>query len=125
MKVVDPGHDYYLSCLDVDHLSLTSRLTFVKREGPGYPGNIGHHSGTTIQEVLRVLIDRIKYVDNQIPDSRNESVLTNLRHSILQLEIRAAERHGRDLYIVDFDRPIEEMPVCSACGHIGCPGDCH
>lgn len=56
MQVIDPGHDYNLATLDGDGSSV--RLTFVKREGPGFPGNIGCYPGrykytSLIQCVLR------------------------------------------------------------------------
>lgn len=123
MEVIDPGHVYILKCLDTPGVEKAVVLTFVKREGEGYPGNVGHYPGTTTQEVLRALIDRIKYVDNQIRDQRNDSVLTHLRMAIFQLEMRAAERHGRVLSSVNFSS-IEELPVCIKCGHIGCKGEC-
>lgn len=65
-------------------------LTFVKREGQRYPGNVGHHAGTTAQEVLRALVDRVQYVDSQIPDSNNVVVLASLRKALWHLEARAA-----------------------------------
>jgi hypothetical protein len=126
MKVIDPGHHYRLDILDgpdTPGVVWGADLRFVKREGPGYPGNVGHHEGTNMQEVLRALIDRVKYLDNQIPHEENAEVLADLRHAIFALECRAAERHGRA-------KPngwwrIEERPTCSRCGHIGCVGDCH
>lgn len=121
MKIIDPGHVYLLRMLDSPKQDSNVLLTFVKREGEGYPGNVGHHKGTNLQEVLRALIDRIKYLDNQIHDIRNDQVLHYLRSSILQLEMRAAERHGRKLPIFDMDE-IELQPVCGGCGHIGCKG---
>jgi hypothetical protein len=48
MKVIDPGHYYELNVLDGD-LPLPAYLRFVKREGPGYPGNKDHYPGTTCQ----------------------------------------------------------------------------
>jgi hypothetical protein len=124
MDVIDPGHVYALECLDgeEDEIQL---LQFVKREGPGYPGNVGHHSGVNIQEVLRVLIDRIKYLDNQIPHVSNQLALRLLRLAILALELRAAERHGREWVQTGHDEDIEYRPVCVKCGHIGCVGQCH
>lgn len=124
MYVIDSGHVYLLNSLDKDFFDTPVKLTFVKREGPGYPGNIGHHSGTTTQEVLRALIDRTKYVDNQIHDQRNDSVLFHLRYAIFELEMRAADRHGRVLPSFDMD-DIENIPYCEKCGHIGCEGNCH
>jgi len=132
MRVVDPGHRYVLHELDSaqpDNLgphSLTAELRFVKREGEGYPGNVGHYCGTTTQEVLRALIDRIQYVNGQIPDDRNDDVLYHLRCAIYQLEARAAERHKRFaafLAKVSIDA-IETLPTCEKCNHIGCRGEC-
>lgn len=102
-------------------------LVFVKREGLGYPGNVGHHPGTNIQEVLRALIDRVKYLNKQIPDSRNYTVIDALRESMWALECRAAERHDRfDKFIRNFDLSIiETYSFCHKCGHIGCNGECH
>lgn len=126
MRVIDPGHEYLLRSLDEKEGETKNPniLKFVKREGPGYPGNVGHHSGTTTQEVLRALINRTKYVNDQIPDPRNHAVLFHLRSAIFELEIRAAERHDRLLPPFAI-REIENQPTCDKCGHIGCEGECH
>lgn len=134
MKVIDPGHCYELDFLDgepevvCDDQDLTelheNRLTFVKREGAGYPGNVGHHPGTNLQEVLRAMIERVKYLDSQIPHVNNSGILVNLRHSLWLLEQRAAERHGRP-FDLSWAAGIEELPTCQHCGHIGCDGACH
>ena len=116
MNVIDPGHVYDLMVIDEDQYDRAygnvhgGTIEFVKREGPGYPGNVGHHSGTIIQEVLRACIDRIKYVDNQIPSEHNQKVLYDLRHAIMELEIRAALRHGGGMSFVELDT-IEDQPV--------------
>lgn len=126
MRVVDPGHRYALRCLDTDGFLLKEEsLQFVKREGEGYPGNVGHHSGTTTQEVLRALIDRTLYVDAQIPCGENLEVLDHLRHAIYFLEDRAAERHGRDPIPEEWIDHIETLPTCEKCNHVGCDGSCH
>lgn len=128
MRVIDPGHVYALSWLDLyDDESMPSEdlLVFVKREGKKYPGNQGHHPGTTTQEVLRALIDRTKYVNNQIPDKRNKHIIDDLREAMFHLEARAAERHNRFLPIHFKIAEIENMETCKQCGHIGCDGSCH
>lgn len=129
MRVVDPGHVYDLDVLDPDDAYESGPLVFVKREGPGYPGNVGHHPGTNLQEVLRALIDRVKYLDGQIHDASNNRTLYSLRVAIYQLEERAARRHGRmlDLRVASsvhgvVGDGIESLPVCGQCGHIGCEG---
>lgn len=124
MEVIDPGHVYSLRCLDMGIKDMQVIITFVKREGENYPGNVGFYPGTTTQEVLRVLIDRTKYVNNQIYDGHNIQVLYHLRAAIYELELRAAERHGRTLPILGHTN-IENKMVCVKCGHIGCNGECH
>lgn len=124
MKVIDPGHTYSLDCLDAE-LDAKHALVFVKREGEKYPDNVGHHQGTNIQEILRALIHRLAYLDKQVPHWGNQDVMWQLRCSILILEQRAAERHGRKLpENIDVDK-IDEIPTCPKCGHIGCGETCH
>lgn len=121
MKVIDPGHKYELDSYDGGE---SVRLTFVKREGEGYPFNAGHYSGTNCQEVIRALIDRVKYLQSQIHCDENIFVIDYLRRALWQFEIRAAQRHGRrlpDFYLNE----IESQPTCAGCGHIGCDGRYH
>lgn len=125
MNVVDPGHAYLLNVLDGDK---AQPLVFVKRQGPAYPGNENSYPGTNLQEVLRACIDRVKYVDSQLPCDENKLVLGHLRHCIRLLEVRAAMRHGRDVDMFDYRNrtmsTVETMPTCPECGHIGCAGQC-
>lgn len=123
MEVIDPGHFYSLKSFD----SLTSDpaeyLIFVKREGENYPGNEGAHRGTTSQEVLRALIERSEYVNNQKPCAETEAAIGLLKAALLLFELRAARYHERFL-----DLPLEEVingTTCSKCGHSGCQGNCH
>lgn len=128
MRVIDPGHKYILNELDLKEGSGTQVLTFVKREGPGYPGNIGHYPGTNIQECVRALINRTQYLHNQIPSIHNEAIISAFRIAIMQLEVRAARRHGRNPYPVELMTPgaeVENIATCLRCGHIGCKGNCH
>jgi hypothetical protein len=119
MRVLDPGHAYELRHLDGTGVSV---LVFVKREGPGYPGNVGHHQGTNLQEVIRALINRVQYLDGQIHHGRNDEVIWLLRVALVELELRAAERHQREF--MPFEGEIEEQPTCLQCGHVQCSGSC-
>jgi hypothetical protein len=120
MKVLDEGHRFELASLDGD--SAIQVLQFVKREGPGYPGNVGHYPGTTSQEVDRALLSRAVYVNGQIPCWQTR-VSIWLRAAIIWLyEHRAARRHGRKapgLYAAVYGE------TCKKCGHAGCKGLCH
>lgn len=124
MKVIDPGHVYALRILDGGDPPGVERLRFVKREGLGYPGNTGHHPGTTTQEVLRALIDRSEYVNGQIPCVETEAATNLMRAALLLLEMRAARRHGRELALETYEQ-LEDAPLCVKCGHAGCDGRCH
>lgn len=120
MRVTDPGHRYLLDALDGDAVQ---ELTFVKREGPKYPGNRGHHSGTTSQEVLRALIERSIYVNRQESCAETEAVTELLKAALYLLEVRAARKHGRHLSLHRLDR-IVTAATCSECGHVQCQGRC-
>ena len=120
MKVIDPGHSYELDSYDGGE---PIRIDFMKREGEGYPGNIGHHSGTNLQELFRVAIDRDKYLNNQVHDGNNDVIICKCREILWLLEERAARRHNIDQF--DFRPDLDEMesiPYCTVCGHIVCRG---
>lgn len=104
MKVLDEGHRFQLDCFDGD---LPVILTFVKREGEMFPGNVGSYSGTIMQEVIRALISRTKYVNNQIPHPVNDQVIDKLREVIWLLESRAFERHDKEFDLTP--KSIEEL----------------
>lgn len=116
MKPVIPGHVYDLASLDGEH---QQRLTFVMREGVNYPGNVGHHPGTTSQDVLRVLIDRARYVYQQIPCIETEAAIRMMQSALLYIEIRAKRVKGKTLPLVT-SAFIEKLPTCATCGHILC-----
>lgn len=124
MKVIDPGHRYELRMLDDPTGVAFQTLTFVKREGEGYPGNIGSHSGTTSQEVLRALIERAEYVNRQIPCAETEAAAELMRTALVLFELRAARRHGRHLDMPSVNRLVYS-PTCVKCNHVGCNGECH
>lgn len=125
MRVRDPGHQYDLHCLDSEDGSRQT-LTFVKRVGPRYPGNVGAHGGTTTQEVLRALIDRTKYVDRQIHHRANDTVLDCLMSALWALENRARDergqpRHSPSDFVIAPDRlTFEQMKICPKCAHVDC-----
>jgi hypothetical protein len=96
-------------------------LVFVKREGPKFPGNVGSHPGTNIQEVLRAVLERLSYLDKQEHDDRNTLVAGYIGYAIYYLEERAANRHGRTP-----PNKLEAVigEVCLKCGHVGCQETC-
>jgi len=119
MKVLDEGHRFELASLDGD--SAIQVLQFVKREGKGYPGNVGHYPGTTSQEVLRALIYRAIYVNGQIPCWQTRLSIWLMAFVIKLYEYRAAKRHKREAPGLH-DAVFGE--TCRKCGHVGCTGEC-
>lgn len=119
IKVIDPGHKYKLLTLDG---RLNQTLTFVKRmdkkHPERFPGNTSKYPGTNIQSVLRCVIDRIDYLQNQIPHRNNVAIRQKLLDILWLLEDRAAERHGYDFDFIPTD--MIAMPMCSHCGHVVC-----
>lgn len=85
MKTLDRGHKYLLQD---NKATTTTELTFFKDEkinGSGY-------AGTTNQEVLRALIDRVKFLNVQVPSEINDRIIRNLREALILHEIRHLER---------------------------------
>ena len=117
--VIDAGHRYKLLSLDGFH---SQELRFVKRcdvERPWrFPGNTDSYPGTTLQGVIRVLINRVVYLQGQIWCLENSVIQQLLRACLWLLEWRAARRHGRS-YIHGL-RFASEAAMCPECGHTVC-----
>jgi len=118
-KVLDPGHRYLLLSLDGE---IGQTLTFVKREGEKYPGNVGHYAGTTLQSVIRALIDRMTYLQGQNECTENVAIILNLQNCLFLLEHRAMRQHGLDASILSQTDALMR-PMCPQCGHVRCNHD--
>jgi hypothetical protein len=116
MKILDAGHIYRLNGYDGGE---EQELQFMKREGDNFPFNAHTFGGTNCQEVIRVLIDRTRYLYNQKPCAETEAALHSLESALMFYEMRAARLHGRSL---DLRAPADLvwMATCKKCGHIGC-----
>lgn len=116
MKILDPGHSFELDSYDGDAVQ---RLDFVKREGSGYPENIGRRPGTTMQEVIRAILNRANYVNKQTPCLETEGVIQCQQQSILLLETRAKRVKGKFLTVPSIEELLE-YSTCKTCGHVCC-----
>ena len=104
MKVIDPGHIYELDTLDGDFRQV---VRFVKR----FRGAL-NHSGTVNQELLRVLIDRVRFLDAEKPWPLNEQIIYHLRMALVLHEARALIRKVEKMEI----NP-ESIAVSGSDGH--------
>lgn len=119
MLVLDPGHLYIPQILDSEGLDYTpDPIQFVKRMGERYPGNMSTQPGTITQELIRICIDRTKYVDNQIKHPLNQYALESMRDAIYYFEQRASEVHKRPFFLGWTDRQIIETFPTGKNGHL-------
>lgn len=116
---IDPGHFYKLESLDGIN---PQYLKFVKRHDPTdptrFPGNTNSYEGTTSQTVLRALLDRTKYLQNQKWCVENVIIIFCTKLSIWLYEIRAARRHKRSYWHgLNY---ASTSYMCPKCGHTDC-----
>ena len=97
MIVKDIGHTYLLA--DNKTGKHNTILSFYKDQ---IINSVGYE-GTTNQEVLRALIDRVKFLDTQKPHPFNTQIIKHLRYALVLHEMRHLER------IVDKDLSIEHV----------------
>ena len=107
MKVLTPGHKYMLDNFENFGLpGLGQVLQFIEKgkrkdapftmaEGDNPEDFITYNDGTTNEEVLRVLIDRLQFLNSKFPCRENAIVITNLEESLMWLEKRTSDRQKR------------------------------
>jgi len=116
MKAIDPGHEYLLEGVGG---ASPQHIIFVKNEGAKYPGNLGFHGGILTQELLRVVIDRTKYLNAQGSCMETELALSAMRQALAWYEVRAARCRGTHIE-GEHDSALDSAPVCNVCGHAQC-----
>lgn len=88
MKIINPGHIYELRQLGDD---ATQTIKFIKRSG-GAVQYDQEWAGLQTQEVLRVLIDRTKYLDTVLPCKETKESIKHLQMALYWYEVRALRR---------------------------------
>jgi hypothetical protein len=90
MKVLEKGHIYEAQIRTpegfFDDTTPDQQIKFVNKQ----PGQ--EHSGTTTQEIIRVLLDRTRHCANCMPHPNNERIIYHLRMALVLHEARALER---------------------------------
>lgn len=95
MKVLIPGYKYAVlnECLS------KQEINFIQKE-PISEGSTELkvvQDGTTNEEVLKVLIDRLQYLQSKFSCRENAIVITKLEESLMWLEKRTADRIERNV----------------------------
>lgn len=95
MRALTPGHFYELAQFEEGDPPLL--LRFIEKEpvSPGSSELRTVNNGTTNEEVLRVLIDRMQSMQAKFPCRENAIVTTKLEESLMWLEKRTADRKTR------------------------------
>lgn len=94
MKVIDPGHEYKLQNFENESYQT---LIFVKKE----PVSDGSQElkttivGTTNEEILSALIDRLHFLNGEFPCRENSVAITKLDEALMWLNKRTADRMVR------------------------------
>ena len=95
MKVLTEGHKYELENFE-NKESAGQVLQFIeKKPASGTDVMVTINDGTTNEEVLAVLIDRLNSLQAKFPCRENAIVITHLETALLWLEKRTANRKLR------------------------------
>ena len=96
MKVLKPGHRYSLP--NFENFQSSQELQFIDKVPGDEPGSLKTLAdGTTNEEVLEVLIDRMKFLQDAFPCRENAIVITKLEESLMWLNKRTQDRIKRNV----------------------------
>lgn len=98
MKVIIPGHQYELFNFENKDAE-GQKLQFIQKE-PVSEGSTELKTvsdGTTNEELLEVLIDRMQFLQSKFPCRENAIVITKLEESLMWLHKRTADRLKRNV----------------------------
>lgn len=92
MKVISEGHLYELA--NMEDGSPEQRIQFIEKEKQG-DAFVTVNNGTTNEEVLAMLIDRMRYLQLKASCRENAIVITKLEEALMWLEKRTSDRKKR------------------------------
>jgi len=96
MKIITTGHKYELASFEG---SAPQTLQFIEKvpTAEGSKDLVTVNDGTTNEEVLKVLIDRLQYLNGKFPCRENAIVITKLEEALMWLNKRTADRQVRSV----------------------------
>lgn len=100
MTIITEGHRYGLANFEETEMpgQILQFIEKVPDEASEVPGALRTvNDGTTNEEVLTMLINRIQYLQGKFPCRENAIVITNLEESLMWLEKRTADRVKRQV----------------------------
>lgn len=96
MKIITPCHKYELASFEGGN---PQTLQFIEKVpmAEGSQELITINDGTTNEEVLLVLIDRLTSLNSKFPCRENAIVITKLEEALMWLNKRTADRQARNV----------------------------
>ncbi len=98
MRVLTPGHLYELSNFE-NKDKVGQKIQFIQKE-PKEEGStelVTISDGTTNEELIEVLIDRISFLNSKFPCRENAIAITKLDEALLWLNKRTNDRIKRNV----------------------------
>lgn len=95
MKVIEPAHVYEVENFVDKNISQT--ITFLKKQ-PKEEGSTELelvHDGTTNEEVLSVILDRLQSGNAKVPSRETAIAITKIQEALMWLEQRTKDRLSR------------------------------
>lgn len=99
MRVITPGHAYFLEPFEpsgeegeLQVLKFIQKRPVETATGTKFDTV---ENGTTNEEVLRVLIDRLQFLGSKLPSRENSIAITKLEKAMMWLEKRTKDRKAR------------------------------
>lgn len=103
MKVIVPGHRYELANFE-EKDEPGQLLQFIHKESANKMGDISLpgslvtvNDGTTNEEVIECLIDRMQFLQSKFPCKENACCITHLEEALMWLEKRTRDRVKRNV----------------------------
>ena len=94
MQVLDPGHAYNLEKVEDEEYGIGIR--FIKKEEQD--GElVTVKDGTTNEEVLRMMLHRMEYLQDKMPCPENEQAIGGLTMALSALERRTRARKEQEV----------------------------
>ncbi len=91
MKIIDEGYKYELDSLEGGE----SQLLWFKKTNEVDGKLITQHDGTSNEEIIKALINRLHYLNEWMYDSFNSEALIHLENALDALHARQSDRKAR------------------------------
>lgn len=99
MKIMTAGHKYELENFERNSSELNQVIQFIEKE-PVSEGSMllkTVNDGTTNEDVLAVLINRMEYLQDKAPCRENAIVIAKLEEALMWLNKRTMDRKARQV----------------------------